>query len=46
MVPAVTIYSLTFFLGFFGNLLVIFSIFYLKKTAEHNEYVPGEFGER
>jgi hypothetical protein len=31
LVPSVTIYSLIFFLGFFGNLLVIFAIFYLKK---------------
>lgn len=29
--PAVFIYSFTFFFGFFGNLLVIFSILYLKK---------------
>lgn len=30
-IPAIVIYSLTFLLGFFGNILVIFSILYLKK---------------
>lgn len=29
--PSVLVYSLTFIFGFFGNLLVIFSICYLKK---------------
>ncbi|CAF0954937.1 unnamed protein product [Brachionus calyciflorus] len=29
--PAVIVYSITFLLGFFGNILVIFSILYLKK---------------
>lgn len=30
-VPAIIIYTLTFIFGFFGNLLVIFAILYLKK---------------
>lgn len=30
-IPSVLIYSFTFIIGFFGNLLVIFSIIYLKK---------------
>jgi hypothetical protein len=30
-IPSITIYTITFIMGFFGNLLVIISICYLKK---------------